>query len=80
MNVVICIAIMALATILCAVYLFATAKGSAKYEEVVEVLDSPMKYSYIAGLYLLDLVNFNYDSIYSRKMIKNCSIIIVRVR
>lgn len=75
MNIYICIALMAVATIVCCIYLFATVKGSGQYQEVVEALDSPMKYSYIAGFYLLDLVHFNYNSQYSKKMVKNCQVI-----
>ncbi len=67
--------VMIFATLLTLVYLFALFKGSKTYTDVVEALDSKMKYTYIAGLYMLDMIHFNYNSTFSKKRIKNCQVV-----
>ncbi|MCR5635790.1 MAG: type II secretion system F family protein [Clostridiales bacterium] len=69
------LAVMIFVTLLSAVYLFALSKGSKTYKDVVEAIDSPMKYAYMSGLYMLDMVHFNYGSTFSKKKIKNCQIV-----
>ena len=67
--------LMALTTLLLLIYVFALKKGESEYRPLVDPLTSSMKDSYIAGLYLLDAIHFNFNSAYSKKMIKNCKVV-----
>ncbi|MDD5923182.1 MAG: type II secretion system F family protein [Clostridia bacterium] len=75
MSAVVCTIVMCVAILLTVIFIIAMFGGAKKYNDVVEALDDKMKYSYLAGLNLLDIVHFNFGSTYCRKMIKNCRVV-----
>lgn len=75
MNNILKIIILALGTFLVLIYIICMWTGSRKYEQFLQAMESPYAIFFVSGFGILDMIRFNYNSPYSRKMIKNCTII-----
>ena len=69
------IVISAIVTILSIIYIVAMCKASKKYADIVNALGDSYGEIYCAGFGVLDMMHFNYNSNYSKKMMKYHKII-----